>query len=302
MPLKGFYCPDGYIIDKVDCYKQCRLEHRCLTLPTLKMIGQEREWAGKASTTQLLDGTLYQYLKLTKDYWIKPKSKMFAILGTQVHASLEEQAKLLGLPAEVALSIDRDIFDLLETDEQGKIGMTDYKTWGSFKVAKALGIVEDGKQPDPSGALYLSSGKWGKAGSPKMIPKFKQDPNQADNMEANLQLNRYRIMLEEQHNIHLAYMQLQVIVRDGNTYMADGRGVTEEAYLILIPMLENDMVKGFFQYKEDNLKLAFAGLWSEPCNESECWEGIRCKDYCEVWNHCVKGIGVHSIMNMGKGE
>ena len=112
--LKSFICPDNYIIDKTDCYQRCRLEHRCLTLPTLKMIGQERVWAGLASTTQLLNGTMYTYLTLTKDYAIKPKSRMFALLGTTVHKSLEEQAKLLGLPAEVALNIDRDIFDLLE--------------------------------------------------------------------------------------------------------------------------------------------------------------------------------------------
>ena len=181
-------------------------------------------------------------------------------------------------------------------------GMTDLKTWGSFKVAKALGIVEGNKIPDPSGELYKSSGSWGKAGTPKMVKSFVQDPSKADNMEANMQLNRYRIMLKEKHNIDLSYMQLQVIVRDGNTYMASGRGVTEEAYLIPVPILDNDMVTGYFQFKEKNLQLAFGGLWTESCNDSENWEGRKCAEYCEVWNHCVKGIGVHSIMNMGKGE
>ncbi len=296
MPLSAFICPDNYIIDKKDCYKQCRLEHRCLTLPTLRMVGQQREWAGVASTTQLLNGTMLEYLMLTKDYAVKPKSRMFAVLGTVVHRSLEEQAKILGLPSEVALSIDRDIFDLLEIDEQGKFGMTDYKTWGSFKVAKALGIVEVGKKPDPSGELYKSSGKWGKAGTPKMVTEFGQDLSKADNMEANLQLNRYRIKLEEQHNIHLAYMQLQVVVRDGNTYIAGGRGVFEEAYLIPIPVLDNNMVKGYFQYKDDCLHQAFnQGGWTEPCTLSERWDNVRCRDYCEIWNYCPQGVIVKEM-------
>ncbi len=125
MPLTAFICPDNYVIDKKDCFKQCRYlqsnpftgkiePHRCLTFPTLKIIGQQREWNGVASTTQLLNGTMLEYLTLTRDFAVKPKSRMFALLGTTVHKSLDEQAKMLGLPSEVALSIDRDIFDLLE--------------------------------------------------------------------------------------------------------------------------------------------------------------------------------------------
>ncbi len=172
-------------------------------------------------------------------------------------------------------------------------GMTDFKTWGSFKVAKALGIVEIGKKPDPSGEVYKSTGKWGKAGTPKMVAEFGQDPSKADNMEANLQLNRYRIKLGEQHNIYLDYMQLQVIVRDGGTYVADNRGVFEPAYLIPIPVLDDSIVKGYFEFKDKQLHQAFEqGGWTEPCNQSERWDNSRCKDYCEVWNYCPQGIAV----------
>ena len=41
--LEGFQCPDGDAVLVEDCLNKCRLEERCLTLPTLKLISQERE-------------------------------------------------------------------------------------------------------------------------------------------------------------------------------------------------------------------------------------------------------------------
>jgi hypothetical protein len=298
MPLTNFICPDNQQIPVTECWKQCRLGHRCLTLPTLKLVGAERQWAGVASTTQLLNGTQYQFLVLTKPFAVKPNSRLFSLLGTTVHRNLDEQAKELGLPSEVALSGDRDIFDLLEPiDRENKLyDMTDYKTWGSFKVAKALGIVQVGKKPDPSGEVYKSSGKWGQAGSPKMIPAFGKDDSKADNMEATLQLNRYRIKLMEQYEVRLASMQLQVIVRDGGTYIAEGRGVMELGYLIPVSVLPDELVSGYFKMKDDNLHKALEqGSWSEPCNPSENWDNIRCKEYCEVWEYCGYGQAIHSL-------
>lgn len=274
------------------------MAQRCLTLPTLKMVGEQRQWNGVASTTQLLNGTMHEYLKLTKDYAVEPKSRAFMLQGTKHHANLEEVARQLGMAAEIALSDDRDIFDVLEI-EGTEIVLTDYKLWGSFKVAQAKGLVQTGKQPDPSGEVYRSSGKWGKAGSPKMVPIFEPDPDKADNMEAEHQLNHYRVMLKDKFGVTINRMQLQVTVRDGGTYVAKNRGVTELVYMIPIPIIDDGEIRDYFNYKQACLAFAMEHGWSEVCNDHECWGGRRCKGYCDVWMHCTKGRGEHENIPEG---
>ena len=171
----------------------------------------------------------------------------------------------------------------------------DHKTWGSYQVARALGIVETGKQPDPSGDVYKSSGKWGRAGSPKMVSVFQQVPSEADNYEAELQLNRYRIMLAD-IGINVTKMRAHAIVRDGGLQIARTRGVVRNTYLIPIRQLDNNEVEYYFHTKADDLDLALTqGKWDTPCNNRECWvndrgEPIRCTQYCEVAMYCPKGI------------
>lgn len=295
MPLIGWYCPDGETTTLAECYDSCRMGERCLTLPTLMLMGQEREWNGVASTTQLIDGTMYVYLKLTQDYYSDPQDRAFMIQGTKHHAELEKVAEELGMPAEIALSGDRDIFDLVEF-EHGVPILTDYKLWGSFKIAKALGIVEGGKIPSPDGAVYKSSGKWGKAGSPKMVNSWIQDPDKADNHEAELQLNRYRVMLHDMHGIKIDRMVLQVTVRDGNTFVATNRGVSKNIYRIPVQKMDDEYVRSFFMHKQYSLAQAMDNeAVPYPCDPTESWEGIRCERYCEVWEHCSKGRTIHNI-------
>lgn len=291
--LIGFYCPDRKTVTIDDCMEKCRMGERCLTAPWLKRISQEREWSGVASTTQLINGTMLEYLKITEDYYVDPDSRAFMLQGSLHHESLEEMAKELGLASEVALSIDRDIFDLIEVEEEGLV-LTDYKLWGSFKVAKALGIVEVGKIPDPSGAVYKSSGKWGKAGSPKMVGDFRQVPEECDNWESELQLNRYRVMLAEL-GVKIHRMQLQITVRDGGLAIARSRGVDKNTYKIPVQSLPNTVVKHYFIHKAECLKIALSSGWSEPCNDRETWGGIRCERYCDVAHLCPKGKFIKSI-------
>uniref|UniRef100_A0A6M3LF92 PD-(D/E)XK nuclease superfamily protein n=1 Tax=viral metagenome TaxID=1070528 RepID=A0A6M3LF92_9ZZZZ len=256
--------------------------------------GKEMELVYQPSTTELLNGTLHSFLKLTKPYYVDPDSRAFMIAGSKHHAGLDAIAKELGLAAEVALSIDRDIFDLVELEEEGLV-LTDYKLWGSFKVAMALGIVEIGKKPDPSGDVYKSSGKWGKAGSPKMIPEFGIDPSKIDNWEVELQLNRYRVMLEAL-GVKVNRMQIQVTVRDGGLYIANQRGVERNTYKIPVRIMDDEEVKEYFSYKDTCLKTALAhNEWEYPCTDKESWDGIRCKRFCDVADYCPKGILVKSI-------
>jgi len=172
--------------------------------------------------------------------------------------------------------------------------ITDYKLWGSYKVAKALGVVEVGKQPSPDGALYKSTGKWGKEGTPKMVPLFEQHPEEADNWEAELQLNRYRVMLGDL-GIKVHKLQVQVTVRDGGLFIAKDRGISRKIYKIPVKILPDDEVRGYFQVKDDCLKQALEHGWTEPCSMRECWDGVRCRDYCEVSELCSKGQIIKSL-------
>jgi len=293
--LEGFICPDGQTIKVEDCLKECRLDHRCQELPDLVLMSQEREWTGVPSTTQLINGTMYEFLKLTVPYYVDPDKRAFMIQGTKHHQEMDKIAKELGLASEIALSIDRDIFDLLVWEGKS-LCLVDRKTWGSFKVAKALGIVQVGKQPDPSGEVYKTSGKWGKAGSPRMIPLFGEDPDKADNWEAELQLNRYRVMLYEKAGLTVAIMYLRVLVRDGGLYIAYDRGVFRNTYRIPVNKLPDIEVNNYFWFKKKDLIEALEiGQCTIPCSVQESWEGVRCERYCEVWEHCPKGQVVHNI-------
>ncbi|MGW8177259.1 MAG: hypothetical protein ACWGQW_00460 [bacterium] len=288
--LEKFECPDGETIKVAHCLDGCRMQSRCMTLPTLKLISQEREWAGVPSTTQLLNGTMMEFLKLTKPYTVVPDSRTFMLAGTRHHKALEEAARELGLASEVALNVDRDIFDLIEIEEDGSIVLTDYKLWGSYKVAKAIGLEKAGKVPDPSGAVYAKSGKWGKAGTPKMIDSFAIYPERADNMEANYQLNRYRVMLREATGVKVNRMQLQVTIRDGGTITAKSRGLLKNSALIPVPVLDDEGVKAYFTFKTNNLLRALREqAWTIPCSDLENWEGRRCQGYCDVAVHCPLG-------------
>ncbi len=288
--LEWFKCLDGNVTKVIDCLQGCRLDERCLTLPTLTLVSQEREWTGVASTTQLLNGTMLSFLKLTQPYTIDPDKMAFALLGTKHHQALKDVADKLKLPSEIPLTgDDRDIFDLLEPDGDSWI-LTDYKTWGSYRVARALGMVKVGVKPDPTGAVYKTTTKWGKAGDVKMVPVFQPMPQEVDLAETELQLNRYRVMLEER-GLTISKMQIQVTVRDGGLAVAMSRGLERNTYKIRIDKLDDTLVRTYFKDKANDLAKALEdGKWEIPCTDEECWEGARCKGYCEVARNCPKGI------------
>ena len=136
--LEWFKCPDTQIIPFKDCLTKCRMPERCETIPYLHLASSEREWTGEASTPQLLNGTMMTFLKITQPYVIDPDDMAFAIHGTKSHSQLEEKAKELGLPSELSTTQDgRNVIDLIE-HEDGIMTLTDYKTWGSYRVAKSL--------------------------------------------------------------------------------------------------------------------------------------------------------------------
>ena len=288
MPLEYFKCPDGQITTCKDCLIGCRMGERCLTGPTLHKIYRNREWTGEGSTTQLLNGTMLEFLKLTNDYTIEPDEMAFAILGTVHHESLADEADKLGLPAEVSLTDDeKNIFDLLEFDD-GMVTLVDYKTWGSFKLAKTLGIVVVEKE-----VVYYTD-RLGKKRQ-KTINHFDIDPDRADTFEIDMQLNRYRLTIEEKLGSTIDKMKVQVTVRDGGLYTAKGYGVTKMMYLFPVARLDDSDVKVYYTMKNVALRTAMDnGRWDEPCSPYERWENdsgasIRCQRFCPVAEFCSYG-------------
>ena len=144
MPTGFFICLDGHKIEVEECLKEggCRLKSRCAARTYLRMISTDRPWTGKPSTTQLIAGTMLSFLRLTVPYAVRPDDCAFMVHGTKVHRNLES------VPDELSLIEERltgettgvtGIFDLL-TVEAGKTSLCDLKTWGSWRMTKALGL------------------------------------------------------------------------------------------------------------------------------------------------------------------
>ena len=278
MPAIGFICPDSQQVEFEECFGACTNGSRCMSPPTLKRIARQRPWKGKPSTTQLINGTRLELLKLTRDYYIDPQQRAFALLGTKHHAKLEDANFLMEERFE-----DETLTGIMDYyDDETRI-LYDFKSSGSFKVAKAVGIVSR-KVPDSSGATYKRNGKGYKKGDPKMITVFETDPTKADMMDWTLQLNRYRLFLEDA-GFPVREMIIQATVRDGGTYIAQQRGIDRNIYLIPVPRMKDKDVKDYFSTKAQALHEALRTGYAPKCNDEESWEGRRCA-ICEVYTHC----------------
>ncbi len=286
MPLRNFICPDGGFITPKDCLREggCRCRNRCATRNYLHLASSERKWTGKPSTTQLIQGTLYAFLKLTKPYDISPDSVAFRVNGTLVHTKLENNDDELSRVEETFSDENiSGISDVIE-EENGILTLWDYKTSGSFKVAKALGwhIVEV-----ETGEVY-KSGK--NKGQLKKIKELRQDPEFIDVRDWALQLNFYRILAEKKLGKKISRLRVQAIVRDGGTYIARGRGIVRNVYPIDIPIIPDDEVKAYFESKRIALLKALEqGYWDRVCSAQENWDGVKCARYCEVAEYCPYG-------------
>lgn len=293
--LKYFICPDHQRVEVKQCLKSCRMQHRCLTLKTLKEIADERTWTGKPSVTQLFNGPRMNKWVIEKDWEENPRRSGFKILGQRVSNKLDnmenrmEHRGVTGLP------------DHLE-HEDGVL--TDYKTSGSYKVRKALGLVAE-KRDHPT-EVYRSSGAWGKKGTPKQVTIWvpKDEP---DYFEWMMQLNKYRQMLEKE-GFKINKLQIQVIIRDGNTIAAEQNGIPRDGdniQLIPIPIVPDDEMDAYFDKRRDELIEAMSDLPTDSdldpasdgstlrrsriprmCDDSETWGGTRCRYYCPVKEYC----------------
>lgn len=290
MPAKWFRCPDSETIEISQCLTPggCRMTQRCATLSYLELVGFDREWNG-ISPSSAGTGPRYFYLKATKDYVIDPQDRAWAALGTSVHGKVSIYKYNRHVLAEEPLSDEemKGTADALEADEQepGSFVLTDLKVWGSFKVAKALGVVQVDKPvlDDNGEPVLLKSGK--NKGMPKTVKETTVDPAKADLRSESLQLNRYRIFFEKA-GFPVSRMQIMAIPRDGSTYIAKNRGIDRNLYLIPIPRLDDAEVLAFYRNLQAEVDTAFDTGYIRKCNSWEAWEGRKCNGYCEVAEFC----------------
>lgn len=267
MPAKYFECPDGIRREISVCLEQCpRKEGRCMSLPYLYEISYNRPFT-KPSVTQCLNPTRIEYLKLTKDYAIKPIERAFALLGTKVHRRLEIVAeKIDNVIAEHKVQ-DADTIgtlDLLEPDElyDGYWKLVDRKTWGSFKVAKIIGVKKNGD---------------------------------SDIEEVKLQLNGYRIKVEPL-GFPIKRLFVEVFIRDGGTFSARNNGIEDKVMLIPISIMPDDDVSKYFQTKSQALiKALEENKLPELCSNEESWNYRRCKGFCDAMEFCPEGRKINKL-------
>jgi hypothetical protein len=285
MPQVGFVCPDGGTITHDEClaHRGCRLRERCATIPTLKRLSIIRQWHGKPSVTQLIKGTREAYLDIITPYNVAPDDAAFRLHGTLHHEKMEAAAlNENALPEE---TFDEDVKgtpDLLEQDEYADNGgyvLVDYKTWGSYKAAKALGIYT---QDEDTGEFFKSGPR---KGQPKTRKVARRDAAHIDMWETELQLNRYRQFYEGAGFKPINRLLVQISVRDGGTRAAISYGITRKIYYpVAVKFLDDAVVKEYFDRKRDALLAALAaGKIPPPCDERERWDGNRkCLRFCSV--------------------
>jgi len=252
----------------------------------LQTIAQERVWDGIPSTTQLINGTMCAFLRLTTDYAITPDDRAFALHGTKAHSTLEKSDSDMSLIEQKLYYNDGDISgiaDTLEEEPKGIYTLIDLKTSGSYKIAKASGIFTWDK---PTKETYKSGPR---KGLPKTVKALNMRPEMIDIPDWELQLNMYRIMYE-QIPFPISKMFIFAVVRDGNTWIAQSRGIFKNTYMIPIRRLPGDYVKAYFDIKRERLlKSLERGVCDYPCDEVENWDGKKCLRYCEVAEHCPQG-------------
>lgn len=289
MPYNQFICPDGQRTAISDCLSTCRLASdfeggRCLSKRTLLAMSEQREWNGVPSATMLLNGTRESFLKIKKEYAIDPQQVVFAIFGTGCHMYLEQFITSDKMSAEVRLQDPTGTYSGQYDcyDEKEKI-LYDVKTYGSYKTAKVMGLQ---KRKEP---ILDEHGNQRKYKNGKKMYRVWFEVGHRSNFEVAVQLNAYRIMLE---NIgkQVDKMLVEVFTRDAGTFSATDRGITTNAQLLRVNHISDRWIQRYFLTKARQLISSLKkNELPEPCSYRERWGGQKCKGYCAVWEFCDVG-------------
>jgi hypothetical protein len=273
----------------------------------LRLCAEQREWKGKPSVTQLLNGSRMEFLKLTSDYAINPSNETYRVIGTRGHSQLEKLTPVTSF-SEISIHSDdiKGTADLLERQPNGEWWLTDYKTYGSFRVRKLLALgVKKRVLLDDNGEVQ----RYKRRTKKKLKGEVKEQYyniihwQNGDNWEVAYQLNKYRIELNKYYGIKIKRLKLCIFVRDGGTQAARENNVYEKYYFCDVPVLDKEIVNEYFDKKGRILKNAMKGYnrdknqpsdqkfsvlknCPKKCNKEESWNGRRCKDFCPVKKYC----------------
>jgi len=289
MPAVGFLYPNGNKVS-FDEIREGNVDilEMGMSLPTLIEMSKERDPNRLPSTTELLVGTCESYLKRTKEYYIDPQDRAFSLAGTMHHAKLEQHEDERHLLEQKLQEFNiTGIADLY--DKETKM-LLDYKNTGSYKCAQLLGMTYK-LVPDPSGAKYKSSGKWGKKGSPKMIKQWYRDEGLADFGDWGWQLNWYRYLLNKS-GYQVDSMYIQVTLRDAGLAVSRDRGLDKNIYLIEVPKYDDEVLENkFLKARDELLKALETDNLPQKCSNEQTWNGRKCQAYCDVRNLCPYNNG-----------
>jgi hypothetical protein len=203
------------------------------------------------------------WLKKNKPYYIDPDSRTFAMLSvTGVHTRMAK-ADFNRLTEE---KLEEGTADCLESDGHGGYIITDYKVYGSYKVAKA--VEADNKFTELKPETY--------------------------------QLNAYRIGFERA-GFPISRMRLFMIARDGGTYISKKRKVTRNTAFVELPRLKNLEVELLYSNMKTAFEIAERERFAHICTAEQAWDGRRCNGYCDVAEHCL-AIGDNLWITKTKGE
>jgi hypothetical protein len=297
---------DGERIEVEEALRTGKLNYR-YPKAYLEVVADRRDWKGKPSVTQLIKGTREAFLEIIVPYAVDPDDAAFMFHGSMTHSQLEDASVAEEDLPEIAM-MDFDITgiaDMVEQQPNGENWLIDYKTWGSFAVAKNIGIVKK-KRPmydaDGNPVLYKRNGKGYKAGEHRQEDYFEVDPEQADNRDVALQLNMYKILLERTRGIQIDKLRVFCIIRDGGTHTARSYGITTRTGFIEIPTLPAEKILSWFKHRAELLIEAVNGYhemqkeagkekalieWTPNlCSRHERWDNRKCEKYCSVRIRC----------------
>jgi len=283
---------------------------------------RERVWNGKVSVTTCLRCPREYFLRQKFPHAIDPNDFAFAILGTKVHKELESENESIITEFASGIELEVDMTGIMDVvfGHNEEITLGDNKTWGSFAVAKNMGLrLEMREKMDDHGLplYYKKKSKYGAVGDPMMVKHFIPDSTLAENFDVTMQTNMYRLMLEQElkrgtivipnaeKQKKVSTLRVYVIVRDGNTVTAKQRGIMSATYTIPIKILPDKEVVEFFEpraiyIKEQFDKHAYSSLRKiikDPprCGtEQETLGGWLCNKVCPV-SHLCRLCEIHPI-------